>query len=587
MVTLTQERKILVLAVAWLMVLPIMTGPNRSDHFVVPVETSTLAAPTITGPTYYEFENGSLGHTLVYEASDENPKNYTVTRDGTRYDSGLWIDDEITVFLATLYAQDLIDVLPKTFNFTVTVFNDDGESASINTTVYVYEDVRAPVIVQPENITYEEGSFGHEIYWGIDESNPSFYNISRVSNEPTGNKSVIESGDWNGSNITLDVDGLNASRWYLYTLFLNDTFGRNSTSSVNVSVFPDLTFPNVTSPEDISFEFGAEGYDVTWHIYDSNPKNYSITAVILYNDTSYGNVSAFGPWVDIVESDWSFDDPEGQNITVALDSLFLGNYSITVRLFDTFDREANDTVFVNIYEDIRAPEIVTSGDLTYEEGYTDNEIEWSADESNPLFFNLTLGEEILANGTWRGENYSLSVDGLDVGVYDYNMTFTDFFNRSSYAIIQVEVTPDAHLPTISQVVVIQSLTTLTTNNLSIQAYVWDINNLTEIEVQWGVGDPESEGFEYETSNMTAASLQDFYTASLGEYRHGRVISYRLRAVDNSSVSNERLTDWVSVIVVRQSYAGVPATLYAAVALLGGLSFFVILILYFRTRTRSR
>ena len=588
MASLIRRRSILALAITLIVLVPVMAAPHQNALDIAPVSISEPAAPTITGPTYYEFENGSRGHTLVYNATDSDPKNYTVTRDGTRYDSGLWSGGDITVFLVFLYTRDLIDVLPKTFNFTVTVFNDDDESASINTTVYVYEDIRAPEIVQPANITYEEGSFGHEIYWGIDESNPAFYNISRLSNETTSNATTLESGTWDGSNITLGIDGLNASRWYLYTLFLNDTFGRNSTSTVNVTVYPDLTFPNVTSPDDVSFEFGAEGYSIIWHAYDSNPKNYSVTAVILYNDTSYGNLSALRPWVDVFESDWTFTDPEGQDIEVNLEGLYLGNYSVTLTLFDMYDRKTNDTVFVNIYKDLRAPVISTSGDLVYEEGYTDNVIEWSADESNPVFFNLTLnGEQIIANGTWRGENYSLNVDGLDVGVYIYNMTYSDFFNFTSWAIIEVEVTPDAHLPAIAQVVVIQTLSTVTTNNLTLQAYVWDLNNISSIEVQWGLGNPESETFEYNTMNMTAASVEDFFTAELGEYRLNQVVWFRVNATDNSSVMNQNLTNWTSVVVVRQSYAGVPAILYGVVAILGGLSFVVILVLYFRTRTRGR
>jgi hypothetical protein len=587
MVSLIRPRTLLVLTVAWLMFVPVLTGPSILGLDMNPVSSSEPAAPTLTGPDYYSFENGSRGHTLTYSGSDDNPKNYTVMRDGTLYDDGLWSGGEITVYLVYLYTRHLIDTLPKTFNFTVTVFNDAEESASVNTTVYVYADVRPPEIVQPENITYEEGSFGHDIFWEIDESNPDFYNISRISNEPTGNASVLVTGTWDGSNITWSVDGLNASRWYLYTLFVNDTLGYNSTSTVNVTVLPDVSFPVVSSPENVSIEFGSHGHSIVWHIYDSNPKNYSITALILYNDTTYGNVSALRPWVDIFEPDWSFTDPEGQNVSVSLDGLPLGNYSIMISVFDTFNRETNDTVFVYIYRDIRPPQITTSGDLTYEEGYTGNEIEWSADESNPVYYNLTLNGEVLANGTWRGENYSLNVDHFAVGTYDYNMTFEDYFNQSSWAMIRVEVTPDAHLPTIAQVVVIQSLTTTSTNNLTLQAYVWDLNNISSIQVQWGVGNPESEIFEFQTANMTPAQLNDFYTAELGEYRYGQVVWYRLNATDNSSVMNVHLTEWASVVVVRQSYAGVPIGIYAVVIILGSLSLLVMLVLYFRTRIRGK
>ncbi|MFX1605479.1 MAG: hypothetical protein ACFFDD_06190 [Promethearchaeota archaeon] len=595
MVSINRRNIAIALVLAWLILSPSALTTSNIEESTNPVVTIELAAPTISGPSFYTFENGTVGHTLVYDASDPDPKNYTVTVDGSVLDSGIWGGRDITVYLVWLYRDNFIDTLPKDLTMVCTVFNNQEESASATTTIHVIPDETAPIIepyyvrgsidIPTSNITYEEGSFGNEIRWNISEANPSFYNISMISNEPVNNASVLEFGSWDGINITRNIDGLNVSRWYLFSLFVNDTFGHNATSHVNVTVSPDLTYPTITSPEDISFEFGDEGYEILWHAYDSNPKNYSITSVIHYNDTTYGNITEFHTFMDVIEPDWSFSDPEGEDISLAVDTLFLGNYTVTLTLYDIYGRMTNDSVNVTIYRDIRAPIITPSGDLSYEEGYTGYSINWTIEESNPKFFNLTLNGEGYDNGTWRGEEYVLTVDDFPVGVYLYNMTYTDFFNQSEYSLIEVEVTPDAHEPTVAALTVFQTFATVTTNNLTIQAYAWDLNNISSIEIQWGVGDPDSDDFGNETKDMVQSEIANIFTASLGEYSHGVVVWYKILAQDNSSVHLVFDTGWIAVEITSQGIERVPALLYAAVVIFGSLSLLVILVLYFRTRTR--
>lgn len=585
MVTLGRRNIAIVFMLAWLVLSPYALTTDNFGLSINPISTMELAAPTITGPSFFEFENGSIGHTVVYQASDPNPKNYTVTVDGSELTTGLWDGDNITVFLAWLYQDDWIDTLPKELTMICTVFNDQEESASATTTISVILDETAPIIAQPLNITYEVGSFGWEIQWNITESNPDFYNISRTSNEPVNNATVLESGSWDGSNITINVDGLNVSRWYYYSLFVNDTFGRNATSYVNVTVVPDTTNPTITSPEDITFEFGDKDYEIMWHAFDSNPKNYTITAVILYNDTTYGNVSEFHTFIDVEMQNWTFVDSDGEDLIFVVDGLFLGNYTVTLTLFDDYGRMTNDSVNVTIYRDIRAPVITSSGDLSYEEGYTGYSINWTVEESNPLSFNLTLDGVVYENATWLGEEYVLSVDRFPVGFYVYNMTYTDFFNQSAFSLISVEVIADAHVPTVAEVSAFQTFSTVTTNNLSIHAFVWDLNNISALEVQWGVGDPEDVDFEFETIDMEQSEIENIFTATLGEYTHGVVVYYKVIAQDDSSVTLEFDTGWIAVEITGQGIDRVPALLYAGVVILGALSLLVLFIMYFRTRTR--
>ena len=585
MVSSNRSRFIIALMLTGFVFSPYVISVNNVSIPFAQIRVMEPAAPTITGPTFYQFENGSAGETLVYDTFDANPKNYTVTVNGSSYDSGVWTSGELTVNLVYLYTRHMITTLPMQFNFEVTVNNEANESASAQTTLRVILDETPPIIQQHENITYEVGSFGHEINWNVTESNPDYYNVTRTSNELTSNYTQIAGGAWNGANIVVDVDGLNASHWYLYALFVNDTFGRNATSFVNVTVTLDLTDPLLSAPDDIHFEFGSEGHRINWSAYDSNPKNYTVKVAIHYNDTSYGNVSAFHSFVDVVKLNWTFPDPEGQHIIVVLDGLFLGNYTITLTAFDDFGFSSADSVNVTVYKDIRAPIIEPADDLTYEEGYTGYNISWGIEESNPLWYNLTRNGEVLQNGTWRGENFTIFVDGLAVGDYEYNMTLSDYFNATSFAVIQVHVTPDAHDPIIANIKVIQSLTTQTTNNLTIQAYIWDLNHIKSIEVQWGVGDPQDAGFEFENSTMEHTEIGGFFSAPLGEFIHGQVVWFKVIAEDNSSVNNIEETPWANITVTVMSYSGGPLPVYVAVSVFGGLSLLIVIVLYFRTRAK--
>ena len=581
MLSSNQSRFIFALMLTFIILAPCVISVSNSNFSMAPTDTMELAAPTITGLTFYEYENGSVGETLEYDAFDANPKNYSVTVDGSDYDSATWDGGSITVYLVYLYTRDLIDSIPQEFTFVATVFNDAEESASITTTVSIIQDVTAPIIEQPLNITYEEGNFGNEIQWNITESNPDFYNISRVSNEPTSNNTVLETGSWSDKEIVINVDGLNASHWYFYTLFVNDTSARNASSSVNVTVLIDGTNPEISSPDDIAFEFGDTGFEVLWEAYDSNPKNYSIDVIIHFNDTLYGNYSI--PISNVSQPVWTFVDPDGGDISISLNDIHLGNYTFVFTAFDIFNQTTSDSVYVRIYPDVRAPVFDVGEDLEYEEGYTGYNITFGTEENNPLFYNLTLDGTVMMNGTWRGENFTIDVDGLDVGIHDYNMTLGDFFGFNSSVIIQVEVTIDIHFPLIREVNVLQSLSSQTSNNLTVQAYVWDLNMITDITIEWGVGDPESDTFESETSIMPSSEITDFFATDLGEYSHGVVVWYRISATDNSSQQNTEITEWSNVTVTIMSYQGVSPLLYGIVGILGGLSLIVFIVLYYRSR----
>ncbi|MHA2273749.1 MAG: hypothetical protein ACXACI_18020, partial [Candidatus Hodarchaeales archaeon] len=160
----------------WLVLSPYAAGLMTSwipttdpgNHFIS-AEVTIDDVPNLT------YENGSLGEEIVWNATTDNPKNYTVTREGAVYESGTWDGSLITVDLDHLYDDDLITALPAAFTFECIVFDTNNETASDEVLVTVIADVLGPIIVATGNFSYEEGSFGHEVQWNITETNPQFF----------------------------------------------------------------------------------------------------------------------------------------------------------------------------------------------------------------------------------------------------------------------------------------------------------------------------------------------------------------------------------------------------------------------------
>ncbi len=144
----------------------------------------------------------------------------------------------------------------------------------------------------------------------------------------------------------------------------------------------------------------------------------------------------------------------------------------------------------------------------------------------------------------------------------------------------VTVQADSRDPIVNQVQVIQSYSTPAANNITIQAFAWDLNGIGNITVEWYTVD------ELDTDVMDMSPQGNgMYESHLGRFDHLVVIHYRVTARDNSSVQNEFATEWAEFVVSSQTPEGLPLPLFVAVMVLGGLSTVVVTALYFRTRTR--
>lgn len=93
----------------------------------------------------------------------------------------------------------------------------------------------APVIAPFSDISYEVGTTGHQIVWEVSDDNPLLYSVFR-------NGTLIDTDLWNGSDITVNIDGLGVGT-YNYTLYLFDASLNMASSTVWVTVTPRASGP--------------------------------------------------------------------------------------------------------------------------------------------------------------------------------------------------------------------------------------------------------------------------------------------------------------------------------------------------------
>ncbi len=202
-------------------------------------------------------------------------------------------------------------------------------------------------------------------------------------------------------------------------LTVTDADGDMSVSTSTIFV-RDTLLPILDSPNDITYEQGADSHNISWTSVDIHPGTY-----IIYENN-----------VEIESGSW-FSDVA---ITVNVDGLTPGTYDYTIVVFDTSNNSATDTVIVTV-EDTTAPVLTTPAGVIYEQGETGNNITWTATDYNPETYIVYRDGIEIASGTWTSNNpITVNVDGLLPGSYDYTIVVADMYGNSVSNTIIVTVT---------------------------------------------------------------------------------------------------------------------------------------------------
>lgn len=100
------------------------------DHFPRILHEDIL--PYLDHPSDIEYTAGESGYAILWSPSDDFPALYEVLKDGVLFDSGPWDGSEISVSVNGL--------LPGVYNYTLTVWDLSGNSASDTVFVTVLEE---------------------------------------------------------------------------------------------------------------------------------------------------------------------------------------------------------------------------------------------------------------------------------------------------------------------------------------------------------------------------------------------------------------------------------------------------------------
>ncbi|MFW9848204.1 MAG: hypothetical protein ACFFF4_03640 [Candidatus Thorarchaeota archaeon] len=184
--------------------------------------------------------------------------------------------------------------------------------------------------------------------------------------------------------------------------------------------------PGISQPDDVNLEAGTSGETITWSVQNCNPASYEV-----HRD---GSLIESGSWAG--------------DVIVSLNNLHPGSYTYVVTVYDSEGVAIlTDTVIVTV-EDTIAPSITHPIDAVVELGTTGNTITWSVSDLYPGEYYLYLDDVLYETGSWDGSSISTSVDGHDIGQYDYKLVVIDESTNEAYDIRGVNVV-DTTAPTIT------------------------------------------------------------------------------------------------------------------------------------------
>ncbi len=210
-----------------------LSNNNATDTVLVTVIDNT--DPGISSPSNAFIFVGVSGNEISWTISDQNPDSLELYQDDVMVDSGSWWSTTWT------YSHDLDGLAEGEYTFTLVIYDVDGNTASDDVIIYVLGDDVNPVINHPSDINMTEGTVGNYMIWTATDDFPSHYVVVE-------NASVIGTGDWGGTSISLNIDGLPAGH-YTFTITVHDSSGNIATDSVNITVIPEGGWPPITPPD--------------------------------------------------------------------------------------------------------------------------------------------------------------------------------------------------------------------------------------------------------------------------------------------------------------------------------------------------
>ncbi|MHA2029611.1 MAG: beta strand repeat-containing protein, partial [Candidatus Kariarchaeaceae archaeon] len=412
---------------------------NQIIHTVM-VEVADSSAPVvITAPPNIQYSEGNVGNFLIWNSTDINPTNYTIYKDSSQIDFGIWTNAEnISINIDSLSTG--------TYNYTIVILDIAGNQDIDIVFVTVVDTIDPNITVIPADLQYNESDTGNTISWTATDLHAGDYIIYKDG-------IPIAANTWKSSApITYLVDNLLMGS-YNYTVVLSDESNNLSVDTVLITVI-DGTVPIwVSTPVNTQYSEETIGNTLVWKATDNHPYSYNV-----YQN---GSLTATSFWIDNVD------------IIVNIDGLIIGTYNFTIIVSD----DSNNTIvyshFINIFDGTPPALVVDSIDSSYIEGTTGHTISWIVSDNYAKNYTVLMEGALYTSDTWTSNNLvSINVDGYSKGVYNFTVIIRDLSDNA--LIIQGFVTiTDGTTPVINSSPQNQTIIEESTNNVAI----WQINDL--------------------------------------------------------------------------------------------------------------
>ncbi|TXT54505.1 MAG: hypothetical protein BAJATHORv1_60001 [Candidatus Thorarchaeota archaeon] len=371
-------------------------GNSFSDIVLVNVFDGNL--PTILPVS--DIYKGELDETtnLTWNPIDLHPKNYTIFLNDTIIRQGNWNEttEEIIVNLSN---HEL-----GCYNYTLRIFDIDDNSAVSDILVFV-NDLTSPEINHLDSYHMVETTEGHYIEWQGSDLHPNKYTIFL-------NGSIVIDQAWNSSSELLrySIDTLSRGT-YNVTIILTD-IGMNRVKDQLFIYVNDETAPMIEKSSNCQISEGTEGIVISWNVSDLHLYTYK-----LYRNTTV-----------IAEN---FFNSTYETITVSLNGLQLGRWNFTLLSYDLDLNSKASNILVEVF-DGTPPEILGPNNQKVAISSFPAILSWEPYDSHPTSYRITRNHTILTVGSWTsGTNISISLDNLEVGIYNLSIIIFDIGNNGA------------------------------------------------------------------------------------------------------------------------------------------------------------
>jgi hypothetical protein len=279
-----------------------------------------LMRPTIDSPSDMIIEAGSTGEMLTWYPESYRPYWVTLLMEPLGEPASVALDME--------WNGEPISILFDGFEigeyiFEITVYDVYGLMAD-DIAIVTIEDTTSPSIVEVpsvSNLVCNESTAVHLLNWTFNELYPDSF-IFYI------NGTLEDNGDWDGSELSVDVGGLAMGVWNI-TIFVNDTSGNEEISTVWLTVEDNTNPVLVEPPSNLEYAEGVSEHILTWDFDDLHPSSY-----IFYVN---GTTEDSGVW-------------DGSDLAFDVGGLSEGTYNLTVFVNDTSGNSAVSSVTLTVTE---------------------------------------------------------------------------------------------------------------------------------------------------------------------------------------------------------------------------------------------